>query len=138
MIFIRFINNACPDGIKVYVGQTIDEGFSIVHDDTLETFSPEKPSSLMQPVVVTGKILFDLPYIFRDAGPFPPQSGNLTFFNLTFGHVFVVKIEPPADLGIRAVIVRMHSDEKMEVIAHQAETKHLREIDLTQPLDGIE
>ncbi len=58
------LHHVCPDGIQIDVGQTVNQGFAVLHDQTLESLSPEEAATFVFLVVVSGESLLDLLHEF--------------------------------------------------------------------------
>ena len=64
-VFLRFLDNACPNRVQVYIRQAIDQGLPLIHEHALETVGPEKPLPVVPLVVKPGKGLLYLLHILR-------------------------------------------------------------------------
>ena len=77
-VFFRILCKAGTYRIQVDAGQAINKGIAVIPDNALEAFCPEKAFSVVQPVVITRKRLFDLFHVFREIIPSFPQRVDLS------------------------------------------------------------
>ena len=51
-IFLGFFHDSCSDGIEIDIGQAVDQGLAIIHDNALKPLGPEEPFPMATPVVI--------------------------------------------------------------------------------------
>ena len=51
-VCLGFLHDPCVDGVEIDIGQTVDQGLTLIHDHAFKPLGPEEPFPMVTPVVI--------------------------------------------------------------------------------------
>jgi hypothetical protein len=129
-VILGLVHEPGPDRVQVHVGQQVYQGFAFLDDYALEPLPPERAPAFLAFVVVLGEPLLDVFHEVTKPGQAVAEVVDLARDDP--GFLAVEQFLTLGDVLVCQVVSRIHPDNQVEVVAHQAKAKQINEIDFAQ------